>query len=304
MVKDQYGRPITSIRIALTQRCNLHCFYCHREGEIPGNHIEMTPEEIYKIVSLAASFSVKNVKLTGGEPLLKTDILEIIRKIKSVPEILEVSMTTNGTLLRKLAKQLKTSGLTRVNVSLDTLDPETYRLITGQNILKNVIEGITEAVKVGLSPIKVNMVLIKGINDNQIWDMMTFARKKGLILQLIELESPKKDKLHEKYHLDLTEIENELKTRAKKIVIREMHHRKKYFLEEGLEVEVVKPLHNTEFCKFCNRLRITSNGRIKPCLFEYNNLVDLLNPLRNQASDKVLSELFLEAVKRRKPYFT
>ena len=155
----------------------------------------MVPEEIQRIVGVAASFGVTKVKLTGGESLLRSDILGIVREIKSVPGISEVSITTNGTLLTNLAKSLKEAGLTRVNVSLDALELETYKLITGTNALERVVAGIEDAIKAGLSPVKVNMVVLKGVNDDQIWNMMDFAEKNNVILQLIELESAIKDDL-------------------------------------------------------------------------------------------------------------
>lgn len=263
----------------------------------------MAPGEIQRIVGVAASFGLTKVKLTGGEPLLRSDILRIVRGIKSVPGISEVSMTTNGTLLTNLAKSLKEADLTRVNVSLDTLEPETYKLITGTNALERVILGIKDALKAGLSPVKVNMVVLKGVNDDKIWRMIDFAKKNNAILQLIELESAIEDDLYRRYHSDLTQIEDELKRKAEKIRVRSMHHRKKYLLPGGVEVEVVKPMHNTEFCKYCNRIRVTSNGRFKPCLFRSNNLVDFLNPMRNGASDEALRDLFVKAVKRREPFF-
>jgi cyclic pyranopterin phosphate synthase len=304
MIKDPYGRTVTSVRISVTQRCNLRCFYCHHEGEGSDEPIEMAPGEIQRIVGVAASFGVTKVKLTGGEPLLRSDILGIVRGIKIVPGISDVSMTTNGTLLSNLAKSLRETGLTRINVSLDTLEPETYRFITGTNALERVVPGIKDALKAGLSPVKVNMVVLKGVNDDQIWNMIDFAKKNDAILQLIELESAVEDDLYRRYHSDLAQIEKELKRKAEKIRVRRMHHRRKYLLPRGVEVEVVRPMHNTEFCKHCNRIRVTSNGRFKPCLFRSDNLVDFLDPMRNGASDEALRELFVEAVKRREPFFT
>lgn len=304
MIRDPYGRLITNVRISVTQRCNLRCFYCHREGEDYNGRTEMTPEEIQRAVEIAAFFGVSKVKLTGGEPLMRGDILEIVRRIKSTPGISEVSMTTNGTLLSGLAKPLKEAGLTRVNVSLDTLKPETYRSITGTDSLEAVVAGIKESVRAKLFPVKVNMVVLKGINDGQIHDMIEFAREHSLILQLIELESASEDELYQKYHSDLALIEEEQEGKAEKIKTRRMHHRRKYFLPGGVEVEVVRPMHNTEFCRYCNRMRVTSDGKFKPCLLRSDNLVDFLGPMRNQASDEALRKLFVKAVKRRKPYFT
>ncbi|HDJ04809.1 MAG TPA: GTP 3',8-cyclase MoaA, partial [Candidatus Bathyarchaeota archaeon] len=174
------------------------------------------------------------------------------------------------------------------------------------NLLDAAVSGIKDAVDAGLSPVKVNMVLMKGINDDQVWEMVDFARRNGLILQLIELESfhGRLEEVYLRRHLDLSGIEEELERRAVRVVVREVHHRRKYILPEGVEVEVVKPMHNTEFCKYCNRLRVTSDGRLKPCLFRDDNLVDILGPMRRGASEADLKELFLEAVRKRKPYFT
>jgi len=262
----------------------------------------MTAAEIERIVRVVAAFNIGKVKLTGGEPLLRNDIVEIVRRIGSIPKVSEISMTTNGTLLSKVARHLKEAGLSRVNVSLDTLKPDTYRSITGVDALENVFEGIQKAHAVGQSPTKVNMVLLRGVNDDEVRNMIKFSRKRGLILQLIELESASEDRFYQRYHHDMAQIENELERQAKKIAIREMHHRRQYYLDDGARVEVVKPMHNTEFCRYCNRMRVTSDGRFKPCLFRSDNLVDFLGPMRNSVSDDHLTDLFSKAVHRRRPY--
>ena len=303
VLTDPCGRPVESIRISVTQRCNLGCFYCHQEGETSQKTTEMTPEEIEKIVNVAASFGIKKVKLTGGEPLIRKDILDIVEKVRDTPRIKEVSMTTNGVLLKAYAESLKESGLARVNVSLDTLKPEKFEEITRLDALKDVVSGIKEAVEVGLHPVKVNMVLLKGLNEDEMSDMIDFTRKNGLILQIIELESPWENELYKRYHVDLGRDEGFLSNMAEKVTVRRMHHRRKYHLCNGGEVEIVKPMHNTEFCQYCNRIRVTSDGKLKPCLFRNDNLVDLLGPLRKGASKETLKRLFLKAVERRKPYF-
>jgi cyclic pyranopterin phosphate synthase len=305
LVVDPYCRPVTSIRVSITQKCNLHCFYCHQEGEDYNkyNHAEMTPEEIEEIISVVASFGIGKVKLTGGEPLMRSDILEIVERISSIHGVSEVSMTTNGTFLNDLAKPLKEAGLARVNVSLDTLNPKAYEMITGLDALEKVVSGIKKAVEANLNPVKVNTVLLKGINDNEVWNMIEFAKGNDVILQLIELESAREDEFYRKHHYEMTKIENELRKRAERVTVRSMHHRRKYFLRSNVEVEIVRPMHNTEFCRYCNRMRVTSDGKFKPCLFRSDNLVDFLGPMRNGASTEDLKKLFLEAVKRRKPYF-
>jgi len=304
VLTDPYGRPIGSIRISVTQRCNLDCFYCHREGEDSKLGKEMTPEEIGRVSEIAASFSIKKVKLTGGEPLVRKDIAEIIRRIKSTRGIREVSMTTNGILLSGNAEKLKDAGLSRVNVTLDTLDAEKFRRITGVDAFEDVVSGIRAAVKADLCPVKVNMVLLKGLNEDEVEDMMEFTKKNNLVLQIIELESPSETEAYAQYHAELEKVENSLRKLAERIVVRRMHHRRKYFLRGGGEVEVVRPMHNTEFCRHCNRIRVTSDGKLKPCLFRNSNLVDFVGPMRKGASDDELKALFVEAAERRAPFFT
>jgi len=304
ILKDDYGRPIENIRMSVTQRCNFKCFYCHGEGQLSNSYVEMSPEEIEFIVKVAASLGVWGVKLTGGEPLLRDDIVEIVRRVSSVPGIKDLSLTTNGFFLKEYARQLREAGLSRVNVSLDTLRAERFKAITGVDAYERVIGGIIEAKNAGLNPIKVNMVLLRGINEDEIDEMINFIRENGLILQIIELERPYEDALYMRYHVSLDDIEGRLKREAKKIIVREMHHRKKYILDNRAEVEVVRPMHNTEFCLHCNRIRLTSDGKLKPCLFRNNNLVDLLSPIRSGADERQLRELFIRAVKMRKPFFT
>ena len=304
ILKDDYGRPIENIRMSVTQRCNFKCFYCHGEGQLSNSYVEMSPEEIEFIVKVAASLGVWGVKLTGGEPLLRDDIVEIVRRVSSVPGIKDLSLTTNGFFLKEYARQLREAGLSRVNVSLDTLRAERFKAITGVDAYERVIGGIIEAKNAGLNPIKVNMVLLRGINEDEIDEMINFIRENGLILQIIELERPYEDALYMRYHVSLDDIEGRLKREAKKIIVREMHHRKKYILDNRAEIEVVRPMHNTEFCLHCNRIRLTSDGKLKPCLFRNNNLVDLLSPIRSGADERQLRELFIRAVKMRKPFFT
>jgi len=289
-LKDPYGRPVTNLRISLTSHCNLSCIYCHAEGE-KNPESEMSADEIIAIMQTAAKFGIRSIKFTGGEPLIRPDILQIVR---AVPKGIEASITTNGILLADMAADLKAAGLRRVNVSLDSLNPETYKKITGSDRLGEVLAGIDAALKVGLTPVKLNMVVLAGINDNEIDDFLAYVRNNhNLVLQLIEL-------MHFndcEYHGDLNNLETSLAARSEQILTRRMHHRKKYCLD-GAEVEVVRPLHNTEFCAFCNRLRVTSDGKLKPCLLRTDNHV----AIRGKKGAE-LEALFREAVTRREPFF-
>jgi cyclic pyranopterin phosphate synthase len=290
VLTDPSGRTVTNIRISLTQCCNLNCIYCHAEGE-KNPEQELSADQIAEILRVAQKFGVRSVKFTGGEPLLRPDLAEIIR---SVPPGMEASLTTNGTLLADRAQELKDAGLTRVNVSLDTLDPARYEQITGSPMLGEALAGIEAALKAGLTPVKLNMVVLSGINDDEIDAFVDFVRgNPDLVLQLIELM----DFRDCDHHGDVKGIEDRIAAMADRVETRRMHHRKKYFVR-GAEVEVVRPLHNTEFCAYCNRLRLTSDGKLKPCLLRSDNLVDVRG-LHGAA----LEEAFREAVRRRSPYF-
>jgi cyclic pyranopterin phosphate synthase len=290
ILKDPFNRPVSNLRISLTPKCNLSCIYCHREGEKSPKE-QIPAGEIAEILRVAAKFEIRSVKFTGGEPLLRQDLLEIVR---SVPAGMESSLTTNGTLLADLASGLKEAGLRRVNISLDSLNPETYKKITGIDRLSDVLAGIDSALDAGLTPIKLNMVVLDGVNDKEIDDFLAYVRgNRHLVLQLIEL-------MHFNdctYHGDLNGLEDSLASRSKEIITRRMHHRKKYCLD-GAEVEVVRPLHNTEFCAFCNRMRVTSDGKLKPCLLRTDNHIDI----RGKKGAE-LEALFHEAVSLREPFY-
>lgn len=290
ILKDSYNRPVSNLRVSLTPKCNLSCIYCHKEGE-KSPQDQMSAEEIAEILRVATKFEIRSVKFTGGEPLLRPDLLKIVQ---SVPAGMESSLTTNGTLLADLAGRLKGAGLKRVNVSLDSLNPETYHKITGTDMLSDVLDGINAALDVGLTPVKLNMVVLEGVNDNEVDDFLAYVRgNRNLVLQLIEL-------MHFNdcnYHGDLNGLEETLASRSRQIITRRMHHRKKYCLD-GAEVEVVRPLHNTEFCAFCNRLRVTSDGKLKPCLLRTDNHVDI----RGKKGEE-LEALFKKAVSLREPFY-
>lgn len=303
MIRDNYGRPVLNLRISVTQRCNLRCPYCHREGEVANPSTEMTRDEIVRIVGVAVGLGISRVKLTGGEPLLRSDILDIVKNIAGLRGLQDLSMTTNGTNLASLAKGLREGGLNRVNISIPSLNAETYQALMGGD-LRDVMRGIRAAVDAELFPVKLNMLVLRDVNEHEIPKMISFAERSGTILQLIELEPLNiSASYYKRYHYALDAVEEELKKQARRVVTRgDMQNRRVYFLSK-VKVEVVPPIENTEFCACCTRLRVTSDGWLKPCLMRNDNLVDALTPLRNGADDKELRRLFLEAVKRREPYY-
>ena len=287
---DSYGRKVTGLRIALTPRCNLNCIYCHHEGEVNPEG-EISDEMVASVARAAAKLGVRSIKFTGGEPLLRHDLAGLIREM---PQELNLSLTTNGILLAEQARSLAKAGLDRVNVSLDSLNPETYMAITGgmEGDLEKVLAGIDAALDAGLVPIKLNIVVLKE-NEAEIPDLIDFCRKKGLIAQLIQLLDLK----HQGISGDIDAIERRLAEQADSVHTREMHRRRKYFVD-GAEVEIVRPMDNTEFCANCTRLRVTSDGKIKPCLLRSDNLVEI-----GTCDCERIKELLQEANLRREPYF-
>lgn len=310
---DSYGRNINNMRISVTQQCNLKCFYCHKEGENGADgrgdsDNYMTPGEIEKIAEIGSRAGIEKLKITGGEPLLRDDILDIVRGCAN--HMKEISMTTNGVLLKRFAEPLKDAGLKRVNISLDAHDTETFRRITGTGFYHDVKLGVEAAFKAGLSPVKLNMVVLKGINDGLISAGMEFASDTGAILQLIEFESSMEgteSNLFKTYHCRLAGLEDRLKRDATQIYERAMHRRRKYIVPTedngGVEVEIVRGMHNSEFCSNCTRLRVTSSGKLKPCLLRGDNYIDIAQPMKNGAGDDELLELFRKAIRLKEPYW-
>ena len=301
LLMDPYGRVVNSLRISVTQRCNFDCFFCHREGE-HGPNGEMTPEEIGEIVSVAAGLGVNKVKITGGEPLERPDIVDIVKRV--APHVSEVSMTTNASGLDVKAGALKAAGLRRVNVSLHSLRPDIFKKITGCEYVDEVENGVKAAVRVGLTPVKLNVVVIKGLNSDEIPDIIEFSKEVGAVVQLIEYQPLERGaEGFDEHHFDLKPLEERLAAEAVSVVERDIHRRKQYRLKGGALVEVVRPMHNTTFCRYCTRLRVTSDGRLKPCLMRDDNLIELVSHIRKGEPREALVGAFREATSRRAPYW-
>ncbi len=304
MLFDKCGRPALNLRISLTQQCNLNCVYCHREGQpLNSSSTEMSKDEVVRIAKIAVSLGISRIKLTGGEPLLRADILDIVKGIAELRGLSDLSMTTNGSRLVSLAKPLRQAGLVRVNVNLPSLDEKIYSTLNNGS-LRDVVAGVRAAVRAGLYPVKVNMLVLNGVNEHEIPQMIGFARHTEVILQLMELEPVNlDDRFYSQHFFALDGVEAELKKEAVEVRTRgNMQNRRVYFLPK-VKVEVVHPIENTEFCARCTRLRVTSDGKLKPCLMRNDNLVDVLTPLRGGADDTELQELFAMAVTRREPYY-
>jgi GTP 3',8-cyclase len=303
---DNCGRPLLNLRISITQRCNNQCIYCHREGEVQRANVsaeKMSVDEIVRIAKTAVELGISRVKLTGGEPLMRKDLPEIISGIAHVPGLKDLSLTTNGLLLSEgIAKRLRAYGLKRVNISLPSLNPETYRKLTGGQ-LEHALEGVKAAIDAILYPVKLNMVILKDINVDDIPDLIDYAGLNGVILQLIELDPINVSrKYYMTHHRSLDDYEQMLKEKAITVEKRQFMHNRQIYRLPNVTVEVVHPIENKEFCMHCTRMRVTSDGKLKPCLMRNDNLTDILTPIRQGASDETLKELFIKANFLREPY--
>jgi len=264
---------------------------------------EMKTDEVIRIACMAVSLGMTRIKLTGGEPLLRRDIVAIVHGLATIPGIMDLAMTTNGTQLSRLAEPLRQAGLMRININLPTLNPKTYAILNGGD-LSDVLSGVGSAVKAGLHPVKLNMLVMRDVNADDIPKMIDFAEQTQTILQLMELEPINiEDEFYKTRFFSLNPIEEGLKEQALEVHTRgSMQNRHVYVLPK-VNVEVVHPIENTDFCARCTRLRLTSDGKFKPCLMVNTNLVDVLTPMREGASDEELKQLFVTAVKRREPYY-
>jgi len=302
---DNCGRPLLNLRISITQRCNIHCVYCHREGEVQRANRsaeKMSVEEIVRIAKIAISLGIARIKLTGGEPLMRKDLPEIVAGIAAVPGLKDLSLTTNGLLLGGMAKELRECGLKRVNVSLPTLNAETYRKLAGGN-LEDALAGVKAAIEAGFCPVKLNMVLLKGVNVGDVPEMIEYARQTGVVLQLIELDPINvSSAYYSAHHRSLDEQEDMLRGKAVTIEKRQFMHNRLIYHLPNVTVEVVHPIENSDFCMHCTRMRVTSDGKLKPCLMRNDNLTDILTPIRKGASDEQLKQLFIKANLLREPY--
>lgn len=313
---DRYGRLINGVRISLTpsSKCNFRCVFCHMEGAYENAETIMTPDEIERIMRVLKKFGISSVKLTGGEPMLRNDIVEIVERLRNLG-FEDISMTTNGTRLPQLAKRLREVGLSRVNISLHSINAQKFCWIVGTGAtdggkrLQYTIEAIKAALEAGMDVVKLNVVVMKGVNEDEVDDMIEFVKSLGrenCILQLIELvhEGGASDaEFFKKYYYDLGPIEEALRKRAIKCVTRKLQMRRQYLLPENVWVEIVRPMRNYEFCMNDSRIRITHDGKFKPCLMRDDNHVDFLTPMRNGASDVDLERLFIKAVYLREPFW-
>lgn len=296
---DSYQRQINYLRISVTDHCNLNCAYCSNGliPTLPRSEI-LSYEEIERIVRVAASMGISKVRITGGEPLLKTDLSRLIKMLARIENIDDISLTTNGILLSKYAVELKESGLTRGNVSLDTLKADRFKSITGGDKLTEVLSGIEAAHLAGLDPVKINMVVLRGINDDEILDFAQMTISQGWHVRFIEF-MPFGNATASTFETVPT---REIQERILTLGTLEPDSGKtgngpaRYYRLPGAKGTIGFISAVTEhFCQSCNRLRLTADGQLRPCLLD-DDEVDLKERLRNGASADELKQLVEQAV--------
>ena len=289
---DSYGRKINYLRVSVTKRCNLNCSYC---GACKTDEKELTPEQIERIVKCFASLGFTKVRLTGGEPLVRQDITEIAERISRINTIKKLAITTNGINLGPMAQQLKKAGVNAVNISLDTTDPVQFRALTGADKLDKVFFGIDECERVGLTPIRLNAVLIRGQNDNQAEKLIEIAKDRNIDVRFIELMPFSDEGENESLIVKGEEI------LARFPFLKKAHTEKEksvaqYYVADNFKGRVgfINPVSD-KFCSKCNRIRLLSDGKLKPCLgsdtvFDLMKYIDDEEKLLKQIEKAILSK--------------
>ena len=294
---DPFGRSINYLRISVTDRCNLRCIYCMPPEGVPQmSHSEiLSYEEIRTVVQAAAELGINKIRLTGGEPLVRAELPKLIKMLSRIEGIQELSMTTNGTLLKNNTLALREAGLSRVNVSLDTLKPDRFRYITRLGRLKDVLEGISAAKEAGFDPVKINTVVMRGINDDEILDFARMTYEEGCHVRFIET-MPFKGVAD---FVPSTELRQHIGLLGKLDPCTSItgNGPAVYYRLAGAKgtIGFINPLTEPSFCSRCNRMRLTPDGRLRPCLLGEDE-IDLKTPLRNNASMEELKRLILKAI--------
>lgn len=288
---DNLGREISYLRVSITDRCNYRCIYCKPEEQfefIPHEEI-LRYEEIVEIIEEAVNLGVTKVRITGGEPLARKGVVDFIKKLREIKKLEDISLTTNGFFLSEYAEKLKDAGLNRVNISLDSLQEEKYKKITRGGSLEKALKGIDSALKAGLLPIKINTVLIRGINDDEVEDFVRLTLGRPLNIRFIEF-MPSGEELKDNYRnkfISVLEIKESLteKYSFRPIDINSGNGPAKYYQIKGGQgtIGFITAL-SQHFCKTCNRIRLTSEGKLRPCLFS-NKEVDIKQAIRNTKTD-------------------
>ncbi len=295
MLTDRFGRRITYLRVSLTDRCNLRCTYCMPKNyHWMGKEKLLTLEEVVRVIGVACKTGIEKIRITGGEPLLRHGAVDLIKRISRLP--MKIYMTTNGLLLEHYAGALYEAGLQGLNVSLDSLNEEKFSSITGGGKFSTVLAGIRKAKEAGFRAIKVNVVVMRGLNSDEIEDFLLFSKQEGVTIRFIEY-MPFSENITQNNFFSRSEI--------LKVVEPYLRHDRAassapgdvavyYPLRDGGEFGIISPV-TCKFCSLCNRLRLTADGYLKPCLGAKIE-VNIKEALRNGAADKNVQALFQEAI--------
>lgn len=302
---DTYARNINYLRVSVTNRCNFRCKYCMPEEGIEdiGHDNILTVEEIVRLVQVAARVGIRKVRLTGGEPLVRKNITKLVAEIAKIPKISDIAITTNGMLFADMARELKGAGLNRVNFSLDSLDSERFRYITSRGSLYDVTHAILTALELGLAPVKINTVVMKGINDQEILDFVELAKTMPLHVRFIEfmpvgdLPFYKTDRVVTVHEIrQIIEQKYEL---TKAAAVQGNGPAKAYQIRGGRGTVGFISAMSDHFCGECNRIRMTADGKLRGCLFSQNE-INVKLALHNHTGDEILADLFSKVI-REKP---
>jgi cyclic pyranopterin phosphate synthase len=297
---DPFGRRIEYVRLSLTDKCNLRCFYCMPKGfksfEQPDSWL--SDDEIERVMHAFTELGVARVRLTGGEPLLRKNVAGLAQRLTALPGLEDLSLSTNAVLLDKLAGPLKQAGVRRINVSLDSLDPERFREVTGSE-LQPVLRGLMAAKHAGFAPIKINMVAMKGINDDEFHDMVEFCIEHGFTLRFIETMPMGETGMHASQHyMDLQQVRQQLTEHYQLIPgVMPGGGPARYMQVKGtpLRIGFITPI-SQHFCETCNRVRLSVDGTLYMCLGQENKIA--LRPLlRSGISHEALKDTLREAIK-------
>jgi cyclic pyranopterin phosphate synthase len=296
---DSWHRQISYLRLSVTDHCNLSCLYCSASSvpRLPRSEV-LSFEEIRRVVQIGASLGINKVRITGGEPLLRSNLSELVRMISRIDGIDDISLTSNGILLKKYAIELKEAGLNRVNISLDTLREDRFKRITRVGRLSDVLAGIEAAHQAGLNPVKLNMVVLRGINDDETIDFAKTTIDKGWHVRFIELMPFGTPEAGALKPVSGQEIRERLRSlgELEPCEFKTGNGPAKYYRLPGAEgtIGFITPI-TEPFCTGCNRIRLTADGQLRPCLLS-DEEVDLKSSLRNHATNEDLKNLILQAV--------
>lgn len=302
---DTFGRTIDYLRISVTDRCNERCLYCMPEGykgwERKPDHL--TAEELVRVVRVAAEIGFRKFRLTGGEPLVRSDLADIVRGMAAVPGVEHIGISTNGTRLAAQAQALRDAGASTVNISLDALDAAVYRRITGGDV-STVLAGIRAALTAGYAFVKLNCVLMRGVNEQEIWPLVLFAAEHDLPLRLIELMPiTTTDVLTDKNFMGVGEAMQMLRQRDELIPQPDWklgHGPARYYhlKQTGARIGFIGAMTNLHFCETCNKMRLTADGKVRPCLGDHGEM-DLRQALRGSMGDEAVRAVLQTALQRK-----